>query len=498
MCLIGQQNRAVAERFADPCAERHGAAPNLAWSLQNCAAVFLLLTVAGCSNDHVARAPSNQNRLRDASTAAWPFFAMSELGIDSGKRPPSGIADSSEISQLSMLGASVHRKLRKTQLPLPIEPGNSTAVRYLDANGGLVTVVLGASRIDGVTYFQLMPQWGPPVLVPESRLAATASEVWSFEGESATPFTLTVGSSSIAIDAIWKNLGVTETLSKIDASFIVTNTGRSVVKIKVTGTSCNCTAVMLDGAEEIAASESRALKAQLSTGFSENIRQSIHVTLIDPQTAASKNVDLWLFANQRAVIDATPHDLTFCRAVKQNSLLAANIHISQPITDICSILSVTTSPHLPFSFETKHRSGGGYLIEVTGDSARLSPGRHEYTMTINTSSRFRPSIEIPIVINIEPIVEIIPHSATFGLLNPNELAVQRLRLRSSVWSTFDTEVLSAPQGCEVEVKNIEGAQHLDVHVKAPNKGSLSGNIQLRATSGTQFQLLTVPLNGLVL
>jgi hypothetical protein len=294
---------------------------------------------------------------------------------------------------------------------------NKHQLYILVHSNGHLYGLLGAISIDGVNMFQVFHGSSGLWLVSEQQLEKSGiAEVWNLSKNKET-FTLSVGDGLLALDNVFINLGEVVSFQELFCTFRFCNVGSKNLILNKPTTSCTCTTIDMESAKKLLPLESFDLNLAISTGKNVIGRQNIMIECFEEGTGKQIRFPLEVFCAQRESIEISPLVLNL-RSGENGESATASIFLHEVSMDRFEINSVEMDIGQDFSYSIQSTQNVSqlmtYQITISCNLTKIMPGT-DGIIRINTTSSLTPVITIPVYTFIEPDLQIIPASLSFGV-----------------------------------------------------------------------------------
>lgn len=358
--------------------------------------------------------------------------------------------------------------------------------------------VIGEVRIDGEAMVQLVHGNEPGLLVSRSEIQAGGfREAWRLE-RGPQPIAVGVGSGTLEIDCVAKNLGVVEMGVPAKATFHLQNTGTSPLILANAESSCSCTMANLSKETELSCGESYELAVTLKPNNSASQRQHVTLEIRNAQDQAVTKQKLTVYASPKQSLPVLPTVVDF-GAILLGGSSTRVVRVREVETIRFSLASVDVAD-LPLTHaiarEVDQSGLATYKISLELRPNDPLPGKYTGTCVVKTSSHTHPVARVPFQYEILPTVRVEPLSLAVGTVNVNQSHTAVLRIRSNLSEKLTVHVLKHPPECSIrENRDVDGLE-LIVTTTLSTPGIWQDEIGVQVDTDSGSQELSIRCTGL--
>ena len=293
------------------------------------------------------------------------------------------------------------------------------------------------------------------------------------------------------------DFGKVEQGAQVNYLFRFTNQGGRDLRIESVKTSCGCTAAVISS-EVLAPGQEGTISATFDTShFSGEKTKEISVYSNDPTHAVTT---LTLQGEITVEIEVEPPQLYLGR-VRRGEETVRSVDVVYDADKPITITKVeNSSPLLTVHTQDIEQGGrkGKKLIVTLKKNAPL--GRLSDTIRVTTTSKKRPTIEIPVFGSVEGDLVLAPPQVSFGVVQQGERKTQEVSIKSrSTIPIHIVKVLSSNADIEPVLTTIKDGEEykLALNARTDSKvGRIEGEVQIFTDHPTE-KVLTIPLYGMV-
>jgi hypothetical protein len=307
------------------------------------------------------------------------------------------------------------------------------------------------------------------------------------------------GPRAVVTEKVW-DFGSVEQGVRVAHKFKISNEGTGVLEIRKIAPACGCTAAVVDSNKIQPGSSTYIQTTFDTTGFRGPKEKRVSVYTNDPRNT---NVVLALKADVATEVYANPARLYLADIPRGGSRSDTFIVASLASKNIKIKDVKSRSPHI--SVESEPYSEGGKVgskIKVTVDG-NAPLGSFRSRVTVRTTSKKDPVINIPVLADIYGEYQITPKSVSFGVLDA--VALGNVVKQVSLINTSDEavnilELKSADSQVEAKLETLEEGRRY--RIKIGLKESANGIVQTRIVLKTdskdpQQRELSLPVYAIV-
>jgi hypothetical protein len=346
-------------------------------------------------------------------------------------------------------------------------------------------------------YLVATPQEGALVFPEkEFKSAPWVRAAWIEPGQRA-PYELPVGPARLSLARPWHSFGPVKPYTTVRTEFRLENPTDVSVWIDRINTSCGCTTVIDPGTKTIPPRSSITLPISLRTDSRRVIAQHVWITVspaIDGPVQGLQLLTLELYGWQPEAMEVSPARLDFGPVYRSQDAETV-VRLSESTDDRFELRSIDFAG-LPMSKQvrTENRSNGlrTYLVTLHLDARGLDPGDRTTMIAFETSSTFRPKVEMPVHFTVAHEVKARPALVEFtadcsdGTAPPVEI-----NLRHRDEKSLSISGIEAPAGISVAIEKsgVVAVMKVSTAGRGENK---TGVIKLRASWDGGEELLEIP------
>ncbi len=301
----------------------------------------------------------------------------------------------------------------------------------------------------------------------------------------------------MAFDELVYDFGIAGPGDKIDHTFKFTNVGFEPLQITRVSTSCGCTAALLTK-KEILPGGSGEIRATFETKrFEGDQKTTITIHSNDPD---EPEIDLTIQGTIKRDVAVVPQGINF-GDVEKGETLSGNVRLLQlsqnklilyRIETNEKYLNVTTS-------RFKEENSRGFNIDIT-----LKPeapaGTLNEVITLHTSLKRRPRIDVPVWANILGRIRVRPKILSLGRISKGGKISQAITVSSNDNAPFHVRKVT----CDlpfIHLKSLVDEKNNVVEIsgaidKVSPAGRLSGHIAIHTDDPGQG-VIFVPIHGVI-
>lgn len=283
----------------------------------------------------------------------------------------------------------------------------------------------------------------------------------------------------------------------VEHKFKIYNQGTSTLEIRKINASCGCTAAVVD-TDKIAPGQSTFIKTSFnSTGFRGSIDKSVSVYSNDPE-----NVSVTLFIKGKITSDVIISPTrVFLGDVAKGSIATAEVRLSAEEGKKIKFGEVKSRSEL-LSVNSSSLPGGGKLLKISL-SKEAPLGDFQGRVSVSTTSKFNPVINIPVIAHIHGDLLFTPKSLSLGVFEgPLEEAVTgSVLVNNTAEKPINIKAVnSSSSAVSVDFSVIKAGAKYSINVELP-RGSI-GVIQSVLTVKTDHpdskqQEVSIPVYAII-
>lgn len=365
---------------------------------------------------------------------------------------------------------------------------------------GNIGVVLQTAEVNGKTYATFVQGSEAPYLVSLKDLRDSQSVV--FFVEEVQPSKFMVDATSFQVDRLVHDAGVQRPFDQVKTQFKIRNHGPGLLFVANSPkSSCSCTVGKIEVEKGIAPGETRTLDVAVHTK-DKPFRQPILVTLKGQEGASRKTIAFQVVGVVPKSMHVQPTSIRFAEDNRDNK---RTVHLSEVAEDRFEILGATLSSSVPgdVSIEEGPVSGKpnlkSFCIAITLPDGHVWPAAANGELTIRTTSRLRPTIQIPVYVPPRQQLTASPATVVFGSLDVSDAVgvTKTVTIRHPTSEIELAAILSVPEGLTADLVNDAGGNQLIVGV-SPNirSGLLNDRIRVHVRFDDEQEVLDIKCVGL--
>jgi Protein of unknown function (DUF1573) len=413
-------------------------------------------------------------------------FARAALGLDPTEELRKYPTDPEKLlgtlkSEGESVGGAIYSVPLESLLDnLSVGPAQPTLL--VDENGHL-HLLLGKVDVDGQSFFQTVHGSSPPQLFSKQDiLSAGFSSAWQLSGgNKGVP--VGVGKCIIRFDKMFHNFGEIKPNSKLECTFLITNTGAVPVELARPITSCSCTSTLITESTKVEPGATIPFGVSMQSGNTGSFRQLVILKFREKEGSLPRQVVLSLFGCQRELRKLSTSRLNFGVVIPGHSY-SRTVLIEEVVTDRFSIKALDSGEY-PLTYKVEEtislRGCSQYrvLIELTPDDRFV--GKQAGQITLVTDSRFAPNIPIGVLFEVPPLLSVRPSVLAFGEVYLGRSAELSVRFEPRTPGRVAVEIDPPPQGVNIRIReSSDGQPEMTVTLSPPRMGVWSGTIKGRA------------------
>lgn len=273
---------------------------------------------------------------------------------------------------------------------------------------------------------------------------------------------------------------------KLSHTFTIKNKGDSALEIKKIVTACGCTAAVVDS-KLIAPGTSTSVEVTFDTeGFRGQKEKKISIYTND-----SENTTLIITVKATIVADVwTQPSRLFFGSISAKSETKKSFLVLSRKEDSIKIKNIRSrSPNIEVSSEPYSKGdeiGKKVFVTLKGTNAdgRLALGGFRSRVSVTTSSKQEPVINLPVLANIYGDLKVSPKSVSFGVIKSSKLkeASQVFTITNTSSAPVNiTAIENANSSITVSKEVIEEGMkyRIKVGLKAPVEGIVQSRIVIK-------------------
>lgn len=184
---------------------------------------------------------------------------------------------------------------------------------------------------------------------------------------------------------------------KVVHDFVIKNTGKAVLEIQKVKTAWGCTAVSYPRQLPPGGEGKISIKVDTKNNGGKRITKVITVTTNDPN---NKVTDLLISGNVEKVLTITPREVKLTgeagKPITSEIIIKPEKKFPFKITGI----KAKRGENFSFSYKKKKLKEGGEGFVLTITNKKKDKGRFTDSLTIETDSKYRPSLHLHVVGNL--------------------------------------------------------------------------------------------------
>lgn len=449
--------------------------------------ILTFVALAGCSSGEVSSASVDRggNLVISKSHAA---LVLSELGIDPDilGTYSRGVVAPLPFSLFREIAEQHQGQLDATTLGAYLDVTEQRAAIFEFADGE-IKVAIGSVLLGDKPYVQLVGQSMLPELAPITVMRSNPPKsTWLAKSKDGDGVSISIGKATVIVDRLWRTVGVTEPFTEAATTFRILNTSTTNVSLRFISTSCSCTTADIPKGAVLGANESEVITLRVRTGSRAQYRQDATVRLRETDGNAYRDLKLSVFGNQLCVVAATPKQVDFGQ-VSQGSLAIRTLKLQSSPQDPFRVnrvncpgmpISAAIINHEPSSKSALNRA----ILELSVDPDVIGPGEHRSVLQVETTSRYRPVISVPVRVVVRGRVQALPSIVSFGTVKEGSSKERKIDLVSLDGRSFDVKLLKVPEGCDVTMSSGNRSDCLSVAASFRKPGLFEDAIALRVVS----------------
>lgn len=329
----------------------------------------------------------------------------------------------------------------------------------------------------------------------EFRAAPWSHAVWAQE-TLPTAREVAVGQTKVSVDRVWHSFGAVNPYSVVKTEFQLTNPSDQPVRIERIGTSCGCATVPEITTRTLLPHSSLKLPVSLQTDSRRVIGQQVYILFSSGTDAEKKDsipLTLDLYAWQPQCMEVSPSRIDF-GPISRSRTAESVIRLTESPVDRFQ-LQGSEFAGLPIRdiLEKSEREGlTTYLVRLRLDPSGLRTGEHSATIQINTSSRFRPVVKIPVHLTVASEIKARPAVVEFAPTSKEaDLAPIAVTFHHQDKKPLRLSVLEAPDGIRAVVEKQESQTIVKMSV-VPGRESKTGVVKLRVSWDGGEEVVEIP------
>lgn len=268
--------------------------------------------------------------------------------------------------------------------------------------------------------------------------------------------------------------------------FTFLNTGNESLNIKITSTSCGCTAALLSK-DSIPPGEEGEIEVTFNPGDKKgNFLNSVRLTSNDPKLA---NIELAISGVIVSEIVSIPSQVYFGE-ILQSEPVTKLVDIFMPQDKEIKINKVESSKNIISKIIEQK---GNYSVEITAKVSKL--GNFNEELLIHTNYERQPVLKIPVYGKVISDIELIPSQLFFGVLRPGDTKSKRFKIQSRNGKSYTLKQIKTDLK-ELTINaqtNVPLPYETEVSLTATNE-TITGSITLLFSEDI---VLTIPCYALV-
>jgi len=290
----------------------------------------------------------------------------------------------------------------------------------------------GVFAYEGEEYYAVRHGINSVVLLSQDEFDSLGIRtLWAHSPSCPASSVLDVGKSQVTITPYLCDMGLLAPLQRGQASVVIGNVGSAPVELGDIRTSCGCTGVALAGNEKrLDPGQKATLNVSLTARDAPSVKERVVLTFRDSGSGEELPSTLNVFAYQFPIIEVSQRELPFT-PVRQGETATGEFRLSEVKTDRFQVQSLDAGRDaMSFKIDTEARGNGlnRYKVRCEWDTGSLDPGTHGGKITIRTTSKWMPELELPVKVIVQPNVRILPARLSFGTVH----TMDRPHLRATI------------------------------------------------------------------